>query len=53
MRLGSSDANRMLLIAGDLLVAQETDMALFTITEHHLVNTMYGDLVAPALPAEA
>ena len=40
--LGSSDANRMLLIAGDLLVAQETDMALFTITEHHLVNTMYG-----------
>ena len=42
MLLGSSDANRMLLIAGDLLVAQETDMALFTITEHHLVNTMYG-----------
>ena len=40
--MGSSDANRMLLIAGDLLVAQETDMALFTITEHHLVNTMYG-----------
>ena len=41
MVLGSTDANRVTLIAGNLIVEQETDMNLFHITGHHIVNTSY------------
>ena len=38
MVLGSSDANRVQLLAGDMVMEQEEDLNLFYITEHHLVN---------------
>ena len=41
MVLGKADANRVQLIAGGLLMEQETDMNLYYITEHHLVNTSH------------
>ena len=41
MVLGSSDANRVQLLAGDMVMEQEEDLNLFYITEHHLVNTSH------------
>ena len=39
MVLDKSDIQRVLLVAGDLIMEQESDMSLFYITEHHLINT--------------
>ena len=39
MVLGKADANRVLLVAGDLLMEQEADINLFYIIEYHIVNT--------------
>ena len=41
MVLGSTDANRVLLVAEDLVMEEEADLNLFYITEHHLVNTSH------------
>ena len=41
MVLGSSDANRVQLLAGDMVMEQEEDLNLFYITDHHLVNVSY------------
>ena len=41
MVLGSSDANRVELLAGDMVMEQEEDLNLFYITEHNLVNTSH------------
>ena len=41
MVLGSTDANRVLLVAEDLVMEEEADMNLFYITDHHLVNVSH------------
>ena len=41
MVLGSSDANRVQLLVGDMVMEQEEDLNLFYITEHHLVNASH------------
>ena len=41
MVLGRTDANRLLLLADELLVEQEDDMNLFFITNHHLFNVSH------------
>ena len=41
MTLGSADANNIKLIAEELLMKQDPNMNLFTITEHRLVNMTY------------
>ena len=41
MVLGRTDANRLLLLADELLVEQEDDMNLFFITDHHLFNVSH------------
>ena len=38
MVFGSADANKVELLAEELLMRQHLDMNLFTITEYHLVN---------------
>ena len=38
MVLERADEDRVLLVAGDLLMEQEANMNLFYITEHHLFN---------------
>ena len=38
MVLEKADEDRVLLVAGELLMEQEANMNLFYITEHHLVN---------------
>ena len=39
MVLGKANANRVVLVAGDLLMEQKADMNLFYITKHQLFNT--------------
>ena len=39
MVLGKADAKRVSLVAGKMLMQQDSNMNLFTITEHQLVNT--------------
>ena len=41
MVLGSTDANRVLLVAEDLVMEEEADLNLFYITDHHLVNVSH------------
>ena len=41
MVLGSTDANRVLLVAEDLVMEEGADLNLFYITDHHLVNVSY------------
>ena len=41
MVLEKADADRVLLVAGDLFMEQDANMNLFYITEHHLVNTSH------------
>ena len=41
MTLGSADANNINLIADELLMKQDPNMNLFTITDHRLVNMTY------------
>ena len=41
MVFGKADANRVALVAGDLVMEQNSNMNLFFITEQHLVNTSY------------
>ena len=41
MVLEKTDANRLVLVAGELLMEQEANMNLFYITEYHLVNTSH------------
>ena len=39
MVLGKADAERVVLVAGALLIEQEADLNLFYITKHQLLNT--------------
>ena len=39
MALGKADAKRVRLVAGEMLMEQDSNMNLFTITDHQLVNT--------------
>ena len=39
MVLGKSDTKRVRLVAGEMLMEQDSNMNLFTITDHQLVNT--------------
>ena len=41
MVLGSTDANRVLLVAEHLVMEEEADLNLFYITDHQLVNVSY------------
>ena len=41
MVLGSTDANRVLLVAEHLVMEEEADLNLFYITDHHLVNVSH------------
>ena len=43
MVLGSSDTNRVTLVAKDILMQQQADMNLFDITKYHLVNMTYPE----------
>ena len=38
MVLGKANANRVVLVAGDLLMEQKADMNLFYVTEQHIIN---------------
>ena len=38
MVLGKANANRVVLVAGDLLMEQKADMNLFYVTEQHILN---------------
>ena len=40
MVLGKADAKKVSLVAGEMLMQQDSNMNLFTITEHRLVNTI-------------
>ena len=39
MVLSKADAKRVMLVAGEMLMEQDSNMNLFTITDHQLVNT--------------
>ena len=39
MVLGKANANRVVLVAGDLLMEQKADMNLFYVTEQHIFST--------------
>ena len=41
MVLGSTDANRVLLVAEGLVMEEEADLNLFYITDHQLVNVSH------------